>query len=361
VGGIIQRDPTGEPTGILFESAVALVESILPEPSQQERLQAFLKGQAALLSYGLTGINDFDGMTSYATLSALHDQGDLKLRVVKSIPFEKLDWAVAEGIRTGQGDDFLRWGSLKLFADGALGPQTAAMLLPYNGNPTNFGKLQLTADDVCEIGIKASTHGISLAVHAIGDRATHEVLNGLGMLREYEKQKHLPLLHHRIEHLQLLHPEELHKMVELGLTASMQPVHATSDMYTADRYWGERARYAYAFRTLLDQHTHMVFGSDAPVESPNPFWGIHAAVTRRRSDGSPGVDGWYPSERLSLEQALASYSSSTPSLSGFETGSLLPGNLADLIILPENLAKIELQNLHAIVPEKCMIAGDWVK
>lgn len=359
-GGIIQRDANGDPTGILFETAVGLVERVLPEPTSAERETAFLNAQQNLLQYGLTAVNDFDSLTSYETLKSLHEQDRLRLRVVKSLPYEALDWAIDQGIRTGQGDESLRWGSVKLFADGALGPQTAAMLQPYEGSPSNVGKLQLDAETVFEIGMKAASHGISLAVHAIGDRATHEVLNGLGMLREYEKRHHLPRLQHRIEHLQLLHPDNLKKAAQLGLVASMQPIHATSDMEIADQHWGTRSQYAYAWQTLLQNHTALVFGSDAPVESPNPFWGLHAAVTRRRSDGSPAQEGWYPQERLSLQQALQAYSINASRLSGFNTGALIPGKKADLIILVENLDTIDSHQLFTIKPEKCMIDGKWV-
>jgi len=147
-------------------------------------------------------------------------------------------------VHTGFGNDQLWLGSVKCFADGALGPQTAAMLMPYEGTQ-DFGTLLLTADQVFEIGMQAVKNGLSLAIHAIGDAATHEVLNGFGMLREFERRNHLPALNHRIEHLQLLHPDDLLKPEQLGITASMQPVHATSDMYTADRHWGNRTRYAY--------------------------------------------------------------------------------------------------------------------
>jgi predicted amidohydrolase YtcJ len=359
-GGIIQRDAAGYPTGILFETAVLLVDEIIPSHTPAQREEAYLAAQAQLLGYGLTSVHDFDSLASYETLLSLHQQNKLLLRVYKSIPFEKLDWAIENGIHTGDGDQFLRWGSLKLFADGALGPQTAAMLRPYSGSEDKLGKLQLSADDIFEIGIKASSHGISLAVHAIGDRATHEVLNGFGMLREYEKRHALPHLQHRIEHLQLLHPDNIKKAAQLDLVASMQPVHATSDMFTADKYWGDRSRYAYAWNSLSDVGTTLIFGSDAPVESPNPFWGIHAAVTRRRQDGSPSVDGWYPEQRISLLQALDGYTYQPAVLAGFESGDIQVGKMADLLILDENLDTIELQDIHKIRPQKMMVAGKWV-
>jgi predicted amidohydrolase YtcJ len=133
-----------------------------------------------------------------------------------------------------------------------------------------------------------------MAIHAIGDRANHEVLLAYAQLRRYEQEKGLPALRHRIEHVQVLHPDDYGRLAALDVIASVQPIHATSDMYTADRHWGQRSAGAYAFRTLLERGTAMCFGSDAPVESPNPFLGLHAAVTRQPARWLARADGWYP-------------------------------------------------------------------
>ncbi len=223
--------------------------------------------------------------------------GELKLRVLKSIPFENLHHAIALGLRSGFGDDMLRIGSLKLFSDGALGPHTAAMLKPYEDDPHNTGLLMLDAEQLFELGQLAVRNGISLAIHAIGDRANHEVLNAYEQLRNLERSIQ-PLskvqLRHRIEHVQVLHPDDVGRLSKLNVIASMQPIHATSDMVMADQFWGKRAALAYAWREQITHGAKLVFGSDAPVESPNPFWGIHAAVTRRRADGSPSSPWMVP-------------------------------------------------------------------
>ena len=361
-GGIIQRDEAGDPTGILFETAVDLVDEVIPPPSSEERLNFMRAAQEQLIQLGLTNVTDFDPLTSYATLLEMQQDQSLKLRVTKGIPIEKLDWAIEQGIQSGTCNGRIRWGSLKLFADGALGPQTAAMLRPYEDNSSNFGSLQLTADEIFETGIRASSRGISLAIHAIGDRATHEVLNGYAMLREYEKCNHYSFLKHRIEHLQLLHRDNLNKCAELGITASMQPIHILSDMYTADRCWGSRSAYAYAFHTLLNSGARLIFGSDAPVASPNPFWGIHAAVTRRRQDGQPSVDGWNSQERISLTEALSAYSNTPAELENNSShiDIISSGQLADLIVLAENPYKIDPQQLFTLKPQSVMIGGEWV-
>jgi hypothetical protein len=295
----------------------------------------------------------------------LHQAGDLKLRVTKSLPIEILPQVVEIGLRSGFGDDFLRIGSIKAFSDGALGPRTAAMLQPYEGEPDNRGIAMLDAEEIYERGKLAVENGLSLAIHAIGDRANHEVLDAYAQLRQLEHDK-MPApigrLRHRIEHVQIIHPDDVSRLAQLGVIASMQPIHAVSDFPMADRYWGARSAYAYAWRTILNYGTSMAFGSDAPVESPNPFWGLHAAVTRRRSDGSPGPDGWYPTQRLTLSEALHGFTIGAAYATGMENrlGKLAPGYLADLLILDTDLINCPVDQIRDIRPLATMIAGEWV-
>jgi len=283
--GQIQRDPKGEPTGILFENAMQLVSDIVPALTIDELAQAIEKAQSVFWKMGLTGIHDFDRRDCFMALQKLHAGGKLKLRVTKNIPVDLLDQAFDLGLRSGFGDDWLRIGSVKVFMDGALGPRTAAMFQPYLNEPENRGILNMDGEQLFELGRHAADAGLGMTVHAIGDRANHEVLNAYEQLRSYEKKKGLPALRHRIEHVQVLHPDDVPRLATLNVVASMQPIHATSDMLIADQYWGERSALAYAWRTQLKAGAHLAFGSDAPVESPNPFLGIHAAVTRRRADG----------------------------------------------------------------------------
>ena len=358
-GGAIQRDSTGEPTGILFESAVRLVEKVVPPKTLQTRQALFFEAQNYLIKLGITAVNDFDSLSSYETLQTVAAQGKLRLRVIKGIPKEKLDWAIEQNIKTRQGNEFLKWGWLKLFADGALGPHTAAMLQPYSDDINNYGKLLLTQDEILAIGEKTSTHGISLAIHAIGDHATQEVLKGFQKLREYEQKNQIHRLPHRVEHLQLLNSDNIKRTAELEITASMQPIHATSDRYTADKYWGARARYAYAFNSLFKCYTNLIFGSDAPVESPNPFWGIHAAVTRCRQGQNSSTESWFPQERISLHNAVKAYSETPATLFEFNTGKLVEGKLADLMILSVDPFTVEPDELFSITPDAVMINGEW--
>jgi predicted amidohydrolase YtcJ len=362
-GGHIQRAPDGTPTGILFEAAMDLVSSVMPAPNAEAITKAIEDAIPSLWALGLTGIHDFDRRPCFTALQTLHEQGKLGLRVVKSIPLEDIGHALAVGLRTGFGDRFLRIGSVKVFADGALGPRTAAMLEPYQGDRENQGILLHDSESLFEHARKATAGGFTMAVHAIGDRANHEVLNAFAQLRSYEREHRLPLRRHRIEHVQILHQEDLGRLAELGVIASMQPIHAISDMNAADRYWGSRAALAYAWRDLQNRDTRMAFGSDAPVDSPNPFWGIHAAVTRRRADGSPAREGWYPEQRLDILSALHGYTTGAAYAAGSEShsGMLEPGFLADLLILDMDPFRCRPDQLREIRPMATMVAGEWVR
>jgi len=361
-GGKIQRSADGQPTGILFEqAAMELVSDIIPQPTQEETISALKAAQADLWAMGLTGAHDFS-RHGLQELRILKERQELGLRVLKQIVIDNFEGALEAGLRTGDGDDTLRIGALKVFADGALGPHTAAMFEPYEDDPDNRGILIVDREALFEYASRAARGGLSMSVHAIGDRANHEVLDAFAELRRYEREQGLPHLRHRIEHVQLLHPDDLGRLAQLDVTASMQPIHATADMQAADAYWGQRARYAYAWRSLLERGTRLVFGSDAPVDSPNPFWGLHAALTRRRADGSPASEGWYPEQRLDLTQALMAYTSGPAYAAGMEDrlGRLTPGYLADLIVLDLDPFTCVPEELRRLQPTATMVGGDWV-
>src|SRR5581483_6328333 len=244
VNGQLQRDSRGALTGILLESAMELIHQALPAPTIDEIAHAMEKAQPILWKMGLTGVHDFDRRDSFMALQQLHAQGKLKLRVTKNIPVELLNQAFDLGLRTGFGDDWLRIGSVKAFMDGALGPRTAAMFQAYEGEPDNKGILNMDGEQLFEYGRHAADVGLGMTVHAIGDRANHEVLNAYEQLRKYESEKGLPHLRHRIEHVQVLHPDDVTRLATLNVVASMQPIHATSDMLMADKYWGARTSLA---------------------------------------------------------------------------------------------------------------------
>jgi predicted amidohydrolase YtcJ len=360
--GMIQRDHGGRATGILLETAMSLVGDTVPEPSLEIIQSAIEKAQPILWKMGLTGVHDFDRRDSFMALQQLRAQDKLKLRVNKNIPVDSLDYAFELGLRTGFGDDWLWIGSVKAFMDGALGPHTAAMFQPYNGDTENRGILNMDGEELFEHCRKAADVGLSMTVHAIGDRANHEVLNAYEQLRKYETEKNLPHLRHRIEHVQVLHPDDVPRFAQLNVIASMQPIHAPSDMYAADRFWGNRSALAYAWRTQLDHGAHLAFGSDAPVESPNPFLGLHAAVTRRRADGSPSADGWYPAQKLTLAEALSAYTLGAAYAANAEhrIGILAENYLADLIVLENDIFSVDPNELLTMQASATMIGGEWV-
>jgi hypothetical protein len=199
---------------------------------------------------------------------------------------------------------------------------------------------------------QASQAGLSSTIHAIGDKANHDVLDVFETVRSEEKQRGDSRLRHRIEHVQVLHPNDFERLAKIDVIASMQPIHATSDMLMSDKFWGKRSAGAYAWRTQLDAGARLAFGSDAPVETFDPLAGIHAAVTRRRADGSPAPNGWYPEQRLSVHEAVLAYTMGAAYASYEEDrkGSLTPGKLADLVILDRDIFKIDpMDILHARV------------
>ena len=362
-GGRLGRLADGTLDGNLYESAMELVANVIPQPSIEKIAQAIRQALPRLWQMGLTGVHDFDRQDCFAALQSLHAAGELKLRVLKSIPLEHLSLAAGLGLHSGFGHDMLRIGSVKAFMDGALGPQTAAMFAPYEGTVDDRGILMMDAEELFEHARLAAKNGLSMAVHAIGDRAVHEVLDAYLQLRTYEHD-HLGSLglRHRIEHVQVIHPADARRLATINVIASTQPIHATSDMLMADRYWGKRAQLAYAWRSQLQAGACLTFGSDAPVESPNPFLGLHASVTRRRADGSPGEQGWYPEQRLSLMEALHGFTTGPAYAAGMEDrlGRLSPGYLADLIVLDKDPFDCDPHELQFIQPVRTMVGGEWV-
>jgi len=357
-GGRIGRGPQGCPDGMLFEdSAMDLVTDLIPLPDPEEIDKALRGAFPSAWRVGLTSIHDVDDWPAFAAYQRLRARSALGLRVVKYLPAEALDCALAIGLQSGLGDDWLRVGGIKVFADGALGPRTAAMLAPFwgVGESDDVGVLTIEEGELRELAHKAVVGRLPLAIHAIGDRANRMVLDvladaGGGGLR------------HRIEHVQLLHPDDVARLAALGLVASMQPVHATQDFEMADRYWGERCATSYAWRSLLEAGTLLAFGSDCPVEDLNPFLGIHAAVTRRRTDGSPGPEGWYPEQRLTVEEAVRAYTLGPAQAVGLDDrlGSLTSGKLADLVVLDRDIFTCEPMAIADTQVVATMIGGRFM-
>lgn len=362
-GGHIQRDAQGNPTGLLFETAINLVTGQIPEPTVEQLADQMLVAQEQALAAGLTGFHDFDGPECLRALQILRERGQLSLRVLKNINKEWIDSALATGLRHGFGDDWIRIGGLKIFADGALGPRTASMIEPYAGEPDNYGISVTDKEVMRELVSRASAAGLPSTIHAIGDRAVHDVLDVFEAVRreEAERGEAPTSRRHRIEHVQIIHPDDAHRLAALGVIASMQPLHATSDYEAADRYWGERSQWSYNIRLQLDQGAPVALGTDSPIEPIEPLKSIYAAVTRRRPDGSPGPDGWYPELRLTMDEALRGFTTGPAWAAGMENrlGKLAPGYLADLVMFDRDLYQIPASDILETRVLGTMVAGEW--
>lgn len=362
-GGRLARDGAGRPTGVLFEAAMAQVTRQIPDATADECQAAVRRAQQLAHARGLTAVQCFDGRASLAAFQSLRARDELRLRVTSHLHRGQVDGAAALGVGSGFGDAWLRLGHQKLFADGALGSLTAAMLAPYEGS-TDRGVAMLTGAAAGELIASASRAGIASAVHAIGDAACRDMLDAFAQVRAAEAAAGIApeSRRHRLEHAQLLAPADLGRCAELGVIASMQPIHATQDMDMVDRWWGERGQGAYAFASLLATGARLAFGSDAPVEDVNPLLGLHAAVTRCRTDGRPGPAGWYPAQRLSLTEALAAYTTGAAWSCGREDdlGRLAPGYRADLVVLDRDLTSTAPMELATVQPRYTVVAGEVV-
>jgi len=357
-GGEIVRDESGRPAGILLETAAELVHKAIPEPTVATFVEALRQGIAAAHRLGLTGIHDPGHPSVLAALQVLRAEGELDLRALVHIPTEGLDAALELGLRSGLGDEVLRIGGVKLFADGALGPQTAHMLAPYEGTRDNTGIPTHSAAELAALVRRSHEAGLSVAVHAIGDAANRAVLDAIEQATA-SPGSFRPALPDRIEHVQLLHPDDLPRLAQLGVVASMQPIHATSDMDMAERHWGRRCDLAYAWQSVLESGARLAFGSDCPIETLDPLAGIHAAVTRRRADGHPGPEGWVPAQRLMVEEAVKAYTLGAAYAAGEEylKGSLVPGKLADLVVLSQDIFEIEPMQIAGTQVEMTVFDG----
>jgi hypothetical protein len=273
------------------------------------------------------------------------------------VPHSGLDRALALGVESGRGDPSFRTGAVKLFADGTLGSRTAALLEPYDGAADCGMELLAPAALAREVA-RALAGGLAVAIHAIGDRACRTALDAFEAARD---RLHRPALPSRLEHLQLVDDRDLPRLARLGITASVQPAHCTSDLDLVERWWSTRKARAYPYRSLADSGALMAFGSDAPVETVDPMCWIHAAVTRQRPGGHP-PGGFVPAQLLTLDASLAYCTEGAARLSGssLELGRLAPGFLADLVVWNRDLHGLPPDRLLEVKPVATVLAGEVV-
>ncbi|MHA7817923.1 MAG: amidohydrolase [Pseudohaliea sp.] len=333
-GGQILRDGAGEPTGVLIDNAMALVSAARPAEDLAATMGHIARGLADLAANGLTAVHDA-GVTAQelAAYRRLLARGELPVRVYAMLSMR--DPALAAQLAAGPEQDsrgLLTVRSVKLYADGALGSRGAALLTPYSDAPGNRGLLLREPAELAAQMQRAAAAGFQVNVHAIGDRANRLVLDAFSRLPDRAAQRH------RVEHAQILDPADLRRFAGLGVIASVQPTHATSDKNMAgDRLGEARLAGAYAWQSLLESGARVAFGSDFPVEDPNPFFGLHAAVTRQDREGEP-PGGWRPEEKLDRATALSLFTEAAAWAMHAEErlGRLLPGYAADFILVRDD-------------------------
>ena len=345
-GGFIHRDGSGQPTGVFIDQAMEHVESAVPAESEETFMKALDLAIQSMVSQGLTGVHDAgiskEVVRRYQQKIA---EGQFHTRVYAMVGGvgDTLDWICERGALADPSGRLLM-RSLKLYADGALGSRGAALLAPYSDDPHNSGLLFGDVDAVTAAVDRAMGCGLQVNVHAIGDSANRVVLDALaaGMTAHPENPGR-----HRVEHAQVLSADDLGRFAELGVIAAMQPTHATSDMYWAvERLGEERARLAYAWRSLLDSGARLAFGSDFPVEAVNPMLGLYAAVARQDLEGWP-EGGWFPEERVTRAEALRGFTLDA-AYAGFmeqSVGSLEVGKMADFVVLDRDLMTVPVRDI----------------
>ena len=364
-GGRIGRDADGEPDGMLYEDATLIVDAAIAPPDEDALAAELGRVLAELRARGVTGVHNIEGDRALRLFQRLHGAGALGMRVLLYIPRPALPHAIHLGLEAGFGDDFLRFAGVKLFMDGALGPQTAAMLDPYEGRPDYRGLLIMTEPEVLETVSQAADGGIGVAIHAIGDRAVHTALDGI----EAALRRHAgaapgtppPARRFRLEHVQLAAREDIARMARLGVIASVQPFHAVVDRDTAERHWGARHTRAYAYQAMRAAGVRLALGSDVPVDTADPLRILHAAIART-DDRTPDRPAWLPDQALTLAQALWGYTTGAAYAGGQEArqGSLAPGKLADLVVLAEDPFTVPAARLAGAEVAATLVGGELV-
>ena len=347
-GGVVERDERGEPTGVLREEACWQFRDRWIDIADEEYIAAMREGLRLAASRGVTAVHDKDGWIGAQRFwQELEADGALTLRVWQSVPHDHVDRLAELGLRSGLGNEMFRLGYVKAFLDGTLGSQTARML--------DGSGVQITSrDELAEIIRRGAAAGWPVAVHAIGDLANREALDAFEETREVWA----PLgLRQRIEHAQLLAPDDIGRFAAIGVAASVQFSHAPSDRDLADRFWAGKTDGAYAFRSLLDSGALVANGSDAPIEELEPLAGIAAGVLRRLDDRP----AWHPEEALGVEDALVATCVNPAWLAYDERhrGKLVPGYLADLVVLDRDPVAIPPEELPDVQVVATMVGGRW--
>ncbi len=361
-GGRIIRAANGDPSGVLIDAAAELVVKHIPPPAPEDMRRAVRQAIDLCLSYGLTGVHDMgvdlETIELYQDLISLDE---FPLRVYGAVDGEGDTWEyfLRNGPLIGAGNRRLTVRAIKLYADGALGSRGAALIEPYSDEREYSGLVLSGETDIYRIAEQALGGGFQVCTHAIGDRGTRIVLNAYDRaLQNGEVRDH----RFRIEHAQVVAPEDFPRFAQSGVIPSMQPIHCTSDMgWAVDRLGPARSEGAYAWRTILNHGSIIAGGSDFPVEPVNPLLGVFAAVTRQNAAMHP-TGGWYPEQRVTREEAVRMFTS-WAAYAGFEEnlkGSIESGKLADFVVFPEDIFGIAEADLLHLNPDMTILGGEIV-
>ena len=361
-GGTIVKDPkTGEPTGVLKDEAMSAVYAIVPEPSEQEMLEAARLALAEARKLGVTSIQDISTASHLRTYQTLKAQGELTARFYCRLPISQWEHLANSGIKVPFGDEWVRVGSLKAFADGSLGSSTALFFEPFTSDPSTKGlAMDIVMDGRLEKwAIAADKAGLQLSIHAIGDSANSIILDLFEKITNTNPKWDRRF---RIEHAQHLHPKDFKRFAALGVIASMQPYHAIDDGRWAEKRIGyERCKTTYAFKSLLEHNVKLTFGSDWTVAPLNPILGIYAAVTRRTLDGAT-PNGWIPEQKITVEQSIRAYTieNAYGAFEEKEKGSIEVGKVADLVVLSDDILNIDPVKIEQVQVDMTVLDGKVV-
>jgi predicted amidohydrolase YtcJ len=348
-GGVVERTEDGEPTGVLREECAWHFRDNYVRPTTEEMVEASRDAIRIANSRGVTSVHDKDGwLGALEVWQELREEGALTLRVWQSLPYDHVDKLRELGVRSGLGDDLLRIGYIKAFMDGTLGSRTARLL--------DGSGVQITSrEELEDIVRRAARGGLPVAVHAIGDLANKEALDAFEATRDEWQPRGL---RPRIEHAQLLATDDIARFARLGVAASVQFSHAPSDRDIADRNWEGMTERAYAYRSLLDSGALVANGSDAPIEELDPLFGIRAGILRTIDGREP----WHPEQAVTVEEAFQATCVTPAWLAGDERrrGKLLPGYLADLVVLDRDPFECAPEELAEIEVVATMLGGRWI-
>ncbi len=351
-GGAIERDTDGQPTGMLKENAMAVVRRQIPDVSAAQRRRGIELALAEAAQHGLTSIQDNSNWGDFLVYEQLKKEGKLTLRVTEWLPFTApLDRLEEMRRRGGTTDPWLKTGALKGVTDGTLGSRTAAMLEPFSDDASTRGILRIPAEDLARMAIERDKAGFQIALHAIGDRANRVSLDAFAAAHKANGARDA---RHKIEHAQVVAASDFVRFAELGVIASMQPCHETTDMrWAQDRVGPERSKGAYAWKSMLHHKVPLAFGTDYPVEPLNPMIGLYACVSRERPEGGP-AGGWIPQEKITIEECIHGYTagSAYAEFAEKDKGRLQPGMFADIVVLSEDVTKVPARRIldtHAVL------------